>query len=373
MTAVFWLSVLLVAWTFAGYPGLAIALAKRRVEPAGNESFLDAVTVVVAARNEATRIRPRIDNLLAGDYPADRLRVLIVDDGSRDGTGGIVAAFGDDRVRLLRLADPVGKATALNRAMERVDTPLTLFADARQSFHPLAIRRLVSAFADPSVGLAAGRLELGDDETTGLYWRIETALRRAESRLGWSHGASGAIYAIRTALFTPLPEGLLLDDVWTPLHIASRGYRLAFVDEAVASEPATMGARAEFRRKIRTLSGNWQLLARAPWLLLPWRNRVFPAWFSHKFLRLLAPWALAIAFFTSLLAVVSDGPAWLQALFWLQSVGYAVAALALFAPALARQVPLATAAGSFLLLNLAALMSLPAWLGNRRPGRFWRG
>jgi cellulose synthase/poly-beta-1,6-N-acetylglucosamine synthase-like glycosyltransferase len=373
MIAVFIISVLLVAWTFAGYPGLAVALARGRSEPAADGSCRDAVTVVIAARNEAARIRHRIDNLLASDYPADRLRVLVVDDGSTDGTGRVVAGFGDERVRLLSLDEPVGKAAALNCAMARVDTPLTVFADSRQTFHALAIRRLVNAFTDPSVGLAAGRLELGDGETTGLYWRIETALRRAESVLGWAHGASGAIYAIRSSLFVPLPRDLLLDDVWTPLHVASTGYRLVFVDDAVASEPAVMGPRAEFRRKIRTLSGNWQLLARAPWLLLPWRNRLFPAWFSHKFLRLLAPWALASAFIASGLAVVSDGATWLQALFWLQSGAYAIAVTSLAAPAFARQVPLATAAGSFLLLNLAAMMSLPAWLGSRRPNRFWRG
>lgn len=375
MTAIFIISMLLVAWTFAGYPAVALGLARRRTgqPPPPRAGFVDAITVVVAARNEATLIRRRIDNLLASNYPADRLEILVVDDGSVDGTARIVSDLGDDRVRVLRLPRPVGKAAALNRAMPRVRTPLTVFADARQAFGPFAIRRLVNALADPLVGLAAGRLELGDAETTGLYWRIETALRRAESMLGWAHGASGAIYAIRTGLFVPLPDDLLLDDVWTPMHIARQGYRLVFVDDAVATESATMSIRTEFRRKIRTLSGNWQLIARAPWLLVPWRNRLFPAWFSHKFLRLIAPWALASAFFVALLAVVFEGATWLQFFFWLQLSAYGAAVLALMAPALARQVPLATAAGSFLLLNLAAMISLPAWIGSRHPGRFWRG
>lgn len=373
MTGVFLASILLVLWTFAGYPAVAIALARRRGRQPKKGACLDAVTVVVAARNEATRIRRRIDNLLASHFPADRLVILVVDDGSNDGTARIASAVGDERVRVLRLPQPLGKAGALNRAMQRVETPLTVFADSRQTFGPFAIRRLVNAFADPSVGLAAGRLELDKTETTGLYWRVETALRRAESVLGWAHGASGAIYAIRTRLFVPLPEDLLLDDVWTPLHIARQGHRLVFVDDAIATEPTTTSARSEFRRKIRTLSGNWQLIARAPWLLVPWRNRLFPAWFSHKFLRLIAPWAMASAFVVSALAVVSDSATWLQVLFWLQLAGYGSAAAALVAPTLARQVPLATAAGSFLLLNLAAMISLPVWLGSRHPGRFWRG
>lgn len=373
MIVVFTVSLLLVAWTFAGYPAMVIVLARGRSARNGMRTCLDPVTVVVAARNEAQRIRHRIDNLLASHYPADRLSILIVDDGSEDETAALVSALDDERVRLLRLERSAGKAAALNRAMSVVETPLTVFADARQSFDHAAIRRLANAFADPSVGLAAGRLVLGAHETTGLYWRLETDLRRAESAMGWAHGASGAIYAIRTRLFTPLPEDLLLDDVWTPLHVVRAGHRLAFVDDAIAIETVTMGAGAEFRRKIRTLSGNWQLMARAPWLLVPWRNPVFGAWFSHKFLRLIAPWALALALLVSLMAVLSDVSPWLQALFWLQLVAYAGAAMALAAPTLARRVPLGTAAGSFLLLNLAAMMSLPIWLGTRHPGRFWRG
>lgn len=374
MSILFVVSMLLVAWTFVGYPACAVALARKRSIPEdrGTGSTGPGVTVVVAARNESSRIRQRIENLLASDYPAQLLRVLIVDDGSSDNTAELVSAMDDGRLALLRLPCAVGKSAALNRALERVDTPLTVFADSRQLFEPTAIARLAAAFADPAVGLAAGRLELGQGESTSLYWRIETALRKAESRLGWAHGASGAIYAIRTPLFTPLPEGLLLDDVWTPLNIARRGHRLVFVDDAIATEPATLGARAEFRRKLRTLSGNWQLIAHAPWLLDPRRNRLFLPWVSHKLLRLIAPWALAAALIASFLAVLHSAATWLQIAFWLQLAAYGAASMALATPAFARRVPLATAAGSFLLLNFAAMMALPAWLGNRRPDRFWK-
>ncbi|MCA1777848.1 MAG: glycosyltransferase [Xanthomonadaceae bacterium] len=375
MSLLFLASLALVVWTFAGYPALVIALARKKSAAPGAVpvSVTVGVTVVIATRNEATRIRQRVDNVLASHYPDDLLHVLVVDDGSSDGTAERVAQVNDDRVRLLRLPTPLGKAAALSRAMVFVDTPLTIFADARQSFETFAVRRLVDAFDQPSIGLAAGRLELAPDETTGLYWRLETALRRAESRLGWAHAATGAIYAIRTALFTPMPAGLILDDVWTPVHIARQGHRLVFVDDAVAREPAAMSDSAEFRRKLRTLSGNWQLLARAPWLLVPQRNRVFFAWFSHKFLRLIAPWGLVLALVSSLLGVVHGAAAWLQLAFWLQLTAYGTAVLALLAPALARRVPLATAAGAFLLLNFAAMVSLPAaWLGQRHPGGFWR-
>lgn len=372
VTGVFLLALAVVAWTFVAYPALAVALARQEKGQSGGRRSLPRVTVVIAARNEAARIGPRIDNLLASDYPAERLRIVIVDDGSRDATADAANACADARVRVLRLPHAVGKAAALNRAMESVDTPVTVFADARQSFRPDALRLLVDALDQPGIGAAAGRLTLGPGEVNGLYWRVETVLRRAESRLGWSHSASGAIYAIRTDCFRPMPPGLILDDVWSPLQVARAGLRIVFVDDAVAIEPETMAPRAEFRRKLRTLSGNWQLIARAPWLLLPGCNPVFFAWFSHKFMRLVAPWALIAALAAAAVEVARDGSAWLQGAFWLQALGWSVAAAALLAPTLARRVPLAPVAASFLLLNLAALFALPASLGLRRTRLSWR-
>jgi poly-beta-1,6-N-acetyl-D-glucosamine synthase len=363
----------LVAWTFLVYPAIVIAWSRHVSEPITRTGHLVDATVVLAVRNESSRIEQRLHNLLASEFPMDRLQVLVVDDGSTDDTADVVYRFPSERVRLLRQPEPLGKAAAINRAMAQVDTPITIFADARQSFSSEAIAALVSAFGNSAVGVAAGRLEMGEGAPSGLYWRFETALRRAESRLGCSHGASGAIYAIRTNLFQPMPERLLLDDMWIPLQIARAGYRLVLIDDAVAHDPAVTTAAPEFRRKLRTLSGNWQLLSVAPWLLLPGRNPVFGAWFSHKFLRLIAPWLLVVILLATMLAVSMDAATWLQVMFWLQVVAYGAAGLALLLPALARRIPLATAAGSFLLLNLAALMSLPAYLTCRDPARLWRG
>ena len=375
--AVFILAMALAAWAFIGYPVLAIMLAHRhrrstpRTRDAAGAQVEKqvAVTVVIAARNEGTRIESRIRNLLESDFPPGALKILVADDGSNDDTTDRVLAVADQRVSVITLKEPVGKALALSAAMRQVETPVTVFADARQNFSPNALPCLAAAFTDSGVGGASGRLVLHGTEALGLYWRLESALREAESTLGWAHAASGAVYAIRSELFQPLPAGLLLDDVYTPLQIVQRGYRIAYVAEALAIEPDPTPPRQEFIRKIRTLSGNWQLIALAPWLLLPWRNRVFFAWASHKLARLLAPWALLIALLTSLL-----GPGvMLEWAFRLQLFAYGIALLALAAPNLARKVPMAPAAGSFLLLNAAALLSLPAYLGRRDPSRLWKG
>jgi poly-beta-1,6-N-acetyl-D-glucosamine synthase len=373
-----WLSLGLAAYTFVGYPLLAWLLARRYgampAIPAGYGRSCPPLTVVVAARNEAGAIAARVGNLLGCDYPAARLRVLVVDDGSDDGTAEAVLAIGDPRVEVLRLPAPLGKAAALNAAMARVGSELTVFADARQRFEPAALRELAAPFADPRIGAVAGELRIGDDRgdgtaaASGAYWRIERALREAEARLGWAHAASGAIYAIRTALFRPMPAGLLLDDVYTPLQVVRAGQRIWVARDAVAHDVAGSEIGREFRRKLRTLTGNWQLIAAQPWLLDPLHNPVFFAWSSHKLARLIAPWALLAALLTAALA---DGPL-AQLAFWLQLAAYALALAALAFPRHTRRIPLAGTAGSFLALNAAALLSLPVWLGARNPGHLWK-
>jgi biofilm PGA synthesis N-glycosyltransferase PgaC len=372
---VFWGCLALAAYAFAGYPLLAIGLARWRGTPCPQGDARPPLTVVIAARDESARIGARLRNLFACDYPADRLAVLVVDDGSRDDTAAQATAVGDPRVSVLRLTPSGGKAAALNAALAQVRTPLTVFADARQSFSRGTLAALAAPFSDPHVGVVAGELHLRAAgagahavAADGLYQRLERALRRAEGELGWAHAASGAVYALRTDLFRPLPPGLLLDDVLLPLQARQAGARICVAPEAIALDEAGSDLSREFARKLRTLVGNWQLLAARPWLLHPARNPVFWPWLSHKVLRLMAPWALLGA----LLAAAFAGAPLVRAAFWLQVAGYGVAAAALLAPRLLRRVPLATAAGSFVALNSAALLSLPLWLSGRDPLRLWR-
>jgi biofilm PGA synthesis N-glycosyltransferase PgaC len=373
--ALFWCCLALAAWAYAGYPLLVLLLARWRGRACAPGSARPPLTVVLAARDEALRIEARLRNLLACDYPADRIRILVVDDGSSDDTAARAAALADARVEVLRLPRSGGKAAALNAAMERVDTPITVFADARQDFARGTLAALAGPFEDAQVGVVAGELFLRAPDASahavaadGAYQRLERALRRAEGELGWAHAASGAVYALRTALWQPLPPGLLLDDVLVPLQARRQGGRICVAPAAVALDAAGSQLRREFRRKLRTLAGNWQLLALRPWIADPRRNPVFLPWLSHKFLRLLAPWAMLGALCASALA--SDP--WVRLAFWLQMAAYALAAAALLAPRAMRRVPLASAAGSFVALNSAALLSLPLWLSGRDPLQLWK-
>ena len=370
-TLAFWICVAVPSYAYLGYPLLMRILARGRLRTIANvpETWPE-ITVVVAARNEETRITARVHDILAQDYPRDRLQVIIIDDGSSDATARM-ADVGDPRCRVITLTRNGGKAVALDAALRLVSTPITVFADARQRFAPGTLRALAQPFSDPTVGAVAGELRIrdahGGEGDLGLYWRIERRLRHDESTLGWLHGVSGAIHALRTPLFTPIPPGTLLDDMWLPLHVVFSGHRVAMTEDAIAWDSASAHHGEEFARKVRTLAGNWQLIARLPRLLLPWRNPAWFAWCSHKLSRLLAPWAMLGALVSCALASGS----FYHAVFALQCTCYAFALLAITLPGIARRLPLASTAGTFLMLNAAALLSLPAALsGDTR--RLWR-
>ncbi|WP_342315197.1 glycosyltransferase family 2 protein [Lysobacter sp. FW306-1B-D06B] len=368
----FWCCIALVAYAYAGYPLLMTLLARRYGHSPFEHDDGEHLTVVIAAFDEEARIAARVHDILDQDYPADRLRVLVVSDGSRDGTARAAASVDDARVAVLELPRNVGKAAALNAALREVDSELVVFTDVRQRFAPGALRALTAPFADPSIGAVSGELmiaaaEHGTGEGVGLYWRMEKRLRSDEARLGWLHGVSGSIHALRRRLFVPIPAGTVLDDMWMPLQVLRSGHRVWMAREAVAFDRASVSVDEEFQRKLRTLAGNWQLVARLPWLLNPFANPVFFAWCSHKFLRLLVPWALLIALAASAFA---EGTFYRVA-FGAQLLGYGGALGGLVLPRLAARMPLLPAASSFVMLNFAALLSLPASLA-MDPSRLWK-
>lgn len=366
MKLLFWSSILFVLYTYAGYPLLLALLSRLKARPVRGMGFAAPVSVVIAARNEESTIAGRIENLLSQEYPAGLAEIVVVSDGSTDETGAVVAGFADRNVVLLPLPEGLGKAVALNRGVGRATGEIIVFTDARQTFSPGAVRRLVQNFADPAVGCVSGELMLTDDGESGIraemgaYWRYEKGIRRLESASGSVVGATGAIFAIRRALYRPLPEGTILDDVLTPMTVAMQGYRVLFDGGATACDRISKSAGQEWRRKVRTLAGNWQLLTLAPSLLLPWRSPLWWRFLSHKLCRLLVPFALLAAFVTSL---VCEGYIYL-ALLAGQSFLYAAAAAGALMPS-ARRLRFVNVPFFFMLLNAAAVAGLWLWLTGR--------
>ena len=322
MTAqvVFWASLLLLLYAYAGYPLVMRLWAQFRPRPVLRRRVEPFVSVLVAAHDEAASIGPRLDNLLGLDYPADRLEILVGSDGSNDGTAARARACARGRpVRVFEFRTRRGKPSVLNDLAARARGDLLLFADARQRYEQHALRALVAPFADGRVGGVGGALHImggaspfgggasgrGRGATAigagaSAYRRIDDAIRQDESWVDSTVGLSGAIYAIRAPLFEPLPADAVLDDVLTPMRVTRRGYRVVFEPTARAFDRAPASGEEEFTRKVRTLAGNLQLLAREPWLLNPLQNRLWFQTRSHKALRTAGPVLLVLLLGASL-------------------------------------------------------------------------
>lgn len=310
----FWGATFTLGYIFLGY-GMIIALVAvifkrpiRKEQPAE----WPAITLVLCACNEQERIAGRIDNLLDTDYPADKITVLIVSDGSTDNTNEIVANYGDVRVQLLALPERRGKPNGINQAMKQVQTDIVVYADARQRYLKNTLTELVMNLTDERVGAASGALmivpsEGGAARGIDIYWVLEKFIRKQEGLLDSCVGCTGAIYAIRTKLYTPMPEDILIDDVYTPLNIVMQGYRVVHDPVPRALEPQSLATEYEKVRKPRTLAGNFQLMMRYPQWLLPWKNRIAFQLLCHKYLRLASPFLLLIQLIGALLLLPIGG------------------------------------------------------------------
>jgi cellulose synthase/poly-beta-1,6-N-acetylglucosamine synthase-like glycosyltransferase len=296
---VFWSALALTFYVYFGYPLLLAAWARLAPKPIRRAPVTPGVSIIIAARNEASSLRARIENLLASDYPPELMQIVVVSDGSTDTTADILARF---RGRMDLLLLPAGgKASALNAGVAAARHEVLVFTDARQVFAPDALRALVAPLADSRIGGVSGELLLdceagGGDSTigegVGAYWRYEKWLRRQESAVGSTLGSTGAIYALRRALWRPLPPETILDDVLAPMQAVLAGSRVVFEGAARAYDRAAPVAHAEFQRKTRTLAGNYQLLRLQPRLLVPFVNPVWLQFVSHKLGRLIVPYAL---------------------------------------------------------------------------------
>lgn len=310
----FWLSLVLLAYVYFGYPLVASLRAALQSKPRRQAPIEPHVSIILSAHNEGARLAARIDNLLGLDYPRDRLEILVGSDGSSDDTVERAREYEKRGVKVRPFPERRGKAALINALVPVVGGEIVVFADARQRFDHAALRALVANFADPAVGAVSGELILvanrdvaAAGQGTAFYWRYEKFLRSSESRVDSTIGATGALYAIRRELFEPIPEDTILDDVLIPLRIVRRGYRVIFEPEARAYDQVSATAREELARKARTIAGNFQLFARERWLFNPLRNRLWFETISHKALRLTIP-ALQVLLLAANLALAHVWP-----------------------------------------------------------------
>jgi cellulose synthase/poly-beta-1,6-N-acetylglucosamine synthase-like glycosyltransferase len=296
---------LLMVWLV--YP-IAIGIAGRfRRRPAGAGSAEPTVSVVLATREPAPLILDRVRDCLATTWPAARLEIIIAHDGAVSIPDPASIFGAGTRVHAVVADEPGGKAAALNAGMRAATGDVVVFADTHQRYDPDTIPNLVAAVMSTGAGAATGHYELtaGSGVVVSSYWRFERWLRRAEARLHSSVGATGAVYAIRRNLWRPLPVGLILDDVYTPMSIVLSGHRVLVARDARAWEMRTPTATQEYGRKVRTLTGVMQLCAWLPGVLNPLRNPIWLQFVFHKLLRLLTPYFLLLIGMWSLATIVT--------------------------------------------------------------------
>jgi biofilm PGA synthesis N-glycosyltransferase PgaC len=355
--------VVVLAYTYVGYPvaiGLLARLRRRRTSAPPGAAW-PAVSVCLPVYNGASYLEAKIASLLAQDYPGP-FEILVYCDGCTDETESIARALAGDpatggRIRVFANPRRLGKPTGLNTLGPAATGELLLLNDVRQPLSPNAMRALATALQDPAVGCATGNLVLTGGAGSGVYWRYENWLRRQESSFRGMFGMTGPIGMIRRADLKPLDPDLILDDVFVPMSIALSGRRTVFVPEAEARDAAFADQR-EFQRKVRTLAGNYQVFARMPALLFPFVNPIWFETFSHKLLRLVAPWLL-VALVAVCLAGAGANP-WLAVLLAAQLGFYAAAGAG---PRFGR---LAALARTFVVLNTAALLGLWRFMTGRQ-------
>lgn len=282
-----------VLYVLFGYPLLLWLLARGKSGPVLIPPGRQIVSVLLPVRNGEPWIAAKLRSILQLDYPPELLDIIVISNGSGDRTGEIVRGFLPRGVRLLHL-DQGGKAEALNAGMEAARGEILFFTDVRQELAPDCLKQLVACFADPQVGVVSGELvirdgRLGEEASIGLYWKYEKWIRRNQGRIDSIIGATGCCYAMRRELAVPIPPGTLLDDVYLPLAAFFRGYRVILTGAKAFDSPTTLNT--EFARKVRTLAGVYQVIARYPALLGP-ANRMWIHFMSHKLARLLVPYAL---------------------------------------------------------------------------------
>jgi biofilm PGA synthesis N-glycosyltransferase PgaC len=383
---IFWLAAALVGYSYLGYPAWLWLRSRWSPRPvrrssgqssrqsSSQSSAVPAVTAVMVVRNEEAVIARKLENLLTLDYPQAKLDLVVISDGSRDRTPAILADYARDsrvRTRLRTLIKPAseGKAAGLNDAIKLATGDVLLFTDARQQIESNALRLLIENFADPDVGAASGELMLGDPTSgetgkgMGLYWRIEKKIRVLESASGSVVGATGAIYCARRTLLDAslLPESTILDDVLLPMQIVRKGSRVIFDARARAWDSPDLGEGREFSRKVRTLSGNYQLLQLAPWLLSS-QNAIRFEFITHKLSRLAVPFALLAL----LIASIFLPQPFYRAALGVQLAFYALSLAALAGVKIGPLSRIADPARTFVVLNSAAMVAFINFVTGRK-------
>mgnify|MGYP001199886995 FL=1 len=345
------------------YPLLMAAWARRQRPSTPPPLFTPPVSLIIAAYNEAPVIAAKLENSLALAYPPDLLQIIVVTDGSTDGTPALASSYVNQGVKLLHEPQRRGKSAAINRAMSAATGEIVVFSDANAFYRPDALLKLTRHFQNGRVGGVSGQKTVQSGATavsqsSGLYWKYESAIKKWESRVGSTVAVVGEMLALRRSLFAAIPPAVINDDAYLAVQILRQGYNVLYEPEAVCWETASSSTAHELIRRRRISAGRYQLLFKPDWW--PWRNPL--ALFqliSHKFLRLLLPFFMIAALVTNSAAVVRRPAAlWLRLALLGQFMLYGLAGLGWLAEKFQKSARIATAVYYVVSGNFSALQGL---------------
>ena len=333
----FWVSLFAVFYTYVAYPALLWVWGRGRRPRQYEPMDLPVISIMISAYNEEQYIERKIQNALSVDYPKEKMRVVVISDGSSDKTLEIANNFNDDRLKVIEVVDRKGKPNALNQGLRYAIGDVLVFTDANVFFEKESIRALLAPLSDPRCGAVSGCVELvaiEDDEPLGegAYMKYERFIQSYESLLHTMVGIDGGMFAIRRKYVTEVPKGIILDDFYLAMRAIANNARIAFEPKATAKELVPASVSQEFRRKTRIAAGGFQVLRYIEFLRRPFKDVKATLFFvSHKLLRWFSPFFLISLFFTSALLMSSA----VFALFlWLQIALYGLALIGLFFPRL---------------------------------------
>ena len=370
MAYIFWISAIVLFYSFVGYGLVLLMLSRLRPKPKAVKDWVPPkVSFLIAAYNEAAVIADKLNNTLGLDPHGAEVEIVVVSDGSSDGTAEIARTFDDPRITVLE-PGRLGKAAALGAGLEHCTGGLVVFSDANAMLADGTLIALLRHFADPDVGGVCGQITVegagekkgGLGFSEGLFWNYDQALKLAETRLGGAVSAQGSVYALRRSLAAE-PKAGCTDDFMISVRAVSEGRRLVFEPQARTTEIVTESVSSEMRRRVRSSERGWRSLMANAALMNPFKHGWY-AWqlFSHKLVRRLNPLFL-ILLFVSNLALVGQG--WFYGFMAVGQIAfYALAFAALAKPAF-RQFKPASIASFFVLAHVAMAVGFFRYISGR--------
>jgi len=305
MLIIFWVSLSLLVYSYFVYPILLKLLVTPKKIKLQTLSEYPSVDIIIAAYNEESCIKARIENALQQNYQGD-INIFVASDGSADKTGEIITNFTDPRVKAFDFPENRGKISVLNDLISQSTADYLVLTDANTEFKEDAVDILIRSFSG-KVGAVSGELILetddGNQNQDGLYWRYEQLLKKYESALGGLLGANGAIYAIKRELYIPLPKDTVVDDFCIVMNVKKQGYQVLYNDLAIATEEIAPSLKEEYGRRVRIGVGNYKAFMVNLWALSPFQGWFSLCYWSHKVLRWFAPHLMLIIFFTNLMLI----------------------------------------------------------------------